>query len=287
MILLLLSALAWAGDFATQADSHLRWKGYVENQMGVMVLPHRPAGDVWTDLPFFDTNKVRLDLRAKPLPGFTANVNAIARLYHGTTTFHLNQMLPEKFHEDLALIATVAPEYTTYTFENDFTLNDVYLTAQEGRFRLRVGKQPIRFGSGYVWNPTDPFTVIDMLDPTYEKVGVNAVRAQVYLPSEGLLEAYVLPGENLAEVTLEDTGVALRGRVAVGQWVFAATYAGFQDTAGIDQMTMSMVETRRHLAGAEVTGELAGVGLWAEGAYNRMTTPNGGWDDLLMLGEEE
>ncbi len=292
MIGLLLCGVVQAADFTTQADtSHLRWKGYVESQVGTMVLPHRPPRDDWKDLPLLNTNKARLDLRAKPVPGFSANVNAIARLYSGTTTFHLDQMLPEKFEEDLALLALFAPEYAVYSFENDFTLNDVYFTATEGAFRLRVGKQPMRFGSGYVWNPTDPFTTIDMLDPTYEKAGVNAVKAQVNLPSEGLLEAYVLPGESLTEVTIEDTGLAFRGRIAAGQWVFAATYAGFEDVAGIDPTALTMedavVETRRHMAGAEVTGEVAGVGLWAEGAYNRMARPRGGWNNLSLIGEEE
>ena len=78
MIPLLLCVAGWSGDFETKADSHLRWKGYVENQLGVMVLPHRPSDAEWTDLPLFDTNKARLDLRAKPRPGFTANINAIA-----------------------------------------------------------------------------------------------------------------------------------------------------------------------------------------------------------------
>ncbi|MBT3223785.1 MAG: hypothetical protein HN348_32350, partial [Proteobacteria bacterium] len=287
MITLLLAGLVQAGDFTTQADKHLRWKGYVETQLGTMVLPHRPEDD---KLPFFNTNKVRLDLRAKPLPGFTANVNTIARLYQGTKTFQLDEMLPQKFHDDLALLAAFAPEYASYTFENEIYLNDLYLTAQEGSFRIRVGRQPIRFGSGYVWNPTDPFTTIDMLDPTYEKVGVNAVRAQVNLPFEGLLEAYVLPGENLTKVTMEHTGLAFRGRIAAGQWVFAATYAGFQDTAGFNptatSMEESVVETRRHLGGLEVTGEILGVGLWAEGAYNSMAIPEGGWRSVTPIGEE-
>jgi len=291
MIPLLLVVGAQAADFTVDTGSHLRWKGYVENQLGVMMLPHRPEDAVWKDLPFFDTNKARLDLRAKPAPGFSANINAIARLYHGTTSFDLREMLPEKFHEDLDLYAAFAPEYVTYSFENDFSLNDAYITAGEGAFRLRVGKQPMRFGSGYVWNPTDPFTVIDMLDPTYEKVGVNAVRAQIYLPHEGLLEAYALPGENLAAIALEDTGLAFRGRIAAGQWVFAASYSGFVDLAGIDETAMSMEEalayTRRHLAGVEVTGEVAGVGLWAEGAYNRMAKPEDGWKGLTTLGDDE
>jgi len=285
--LLLLGSTASAGDFATTTASHLRWKGYVENQLGILALPHRPDEAEWTDLPFMDTNKVRLDLRAKPTAGFSANVNAIARLYHGTTTFQLAEMFPERFHDDLALIALVAPEYASWTFDDSFMLNDAYLTAQEGAFRLRVGKQPIRFGSGYLWNPTDPFTVIDMLDPTYEKVGVNAIRAQVNLPYEGLVEAYVLPGETLADVTLEDTGFAFRGRIAAGQWVFAATYAGFMDSVGVDEMTMFPVETRRHLGGLEVTGEVAGVGLWAEGAYNRLAKPEGGWAGVTRLGDDE
>jgi hypothetical protein len=273
-----------AEDFSLSgwSEDHLTWSGYYENQFTFQGLP---GTETPSDLDFLDYNKVRLELSARPTPGFSANVNLVVRTYHGTTTYDLADYLPDDFDDELALLATFDPTLTTFQLQDEIFLNDAYLTAGRGDIRWRIGKQQIRFGSGYLWNPTDPFTVIDLLDPSYEKLGVTAAKVQVFMPNEGLLEAYAVPKSNLADFTLGDTGLAFRARKAAGQWVFAASYAGFVDLAGLDITSFDpQVYTRRHLLGLEVTGEVGGVGVWAEGAYNRMDAD---WDDLEPIGKAD
>ncbi len=254
-------------DF-TLEERPLRWGGYYENQLALVLLPGQDLEA--EDLLVMDYDKLLLELSARPAPGFSAHANLVFRVFHGTKTLRVADFVPERFESDLALLAFAAPELTQVTLANEVLLKDAYATGSYGPLRVRLGKQPLRFGSGYLWNPTDPFTSVDMLDPSYEKEGVTALRAQVYLPREILLEGYVLPDVGLDPLYVDKTGVALRARYAPGLWVLAATYVGFEDLAGLDLDATTtdgaFVMARRHLLGGEVTGEVAGIGLWAEAA---------------------
>jgi hypothetical protein len=236
-----------------------------------------------------DTNKLRVDLSVKPLPGFSADADVVIRTFHGSTTYHLADILPERFGRDIAELEAIDPSLAEYRMDSDIFLDNAYLTAEFWRLRLRVGKQQIRFGSGYLWNPTDPFNKKDLLDPTYEKVGVTCLRLQLFLPGEGLLEAYALPGPDLDDFHLEDAALAFRARVAVERWVFATTYATFNDVAGVDMWVSDpadlLVRSRRHMLGFEFTGELGGMGVWGEVAFNVME--RGSWDRLLAIGRPD
>jgi hypothetical protein len=265
----------WIGD-------HLTWSGYYENQLMIFALPrHTSDPDGW-GVDLMDYNKVRLDLAATPIPGFSANADVVIRTYHGTSKYVLKDMLPPKFDAELDALALVDPSMVIYRLENEVYLDNAYLTANFWRLRLRVGKQQLRFGSGYMWNPTDPFNKIDMLDPSYEKVGVTAARLELFLPHEGLIELFAVPRSMLDDFHLEDTGLAFRGRIAFDRWVIAVVYAYYRDIAGYDVNTIEPVEGRRHLIGLEVTGEIGGVGLWAEAAYNMMARED--WDRLFDVG---
>ncbi len=291
---LLLILAAHAGeDFSVNLaeEQTVRFSGYVENQAVLMALPEREGDEdeEGSGLDLMDYNKLRLQIEAKPASGFSANANLVARTFHGTTSIALADVLPEKFADDIAMLAAWDPSYASYTMEDEIFLNDAYFTAREGNFKLRMGKQPFRFGSGYFWNPTDPFTVKDMLDPSYEKEGVTAARFSYALPLQGLLEAWALPRQTWGEFEVEDSAFAARARVAPGQWAITASYANYRDLAGLDMTAMDMegfmVQGRRQLIGLDVNGEIAGVGLWVEAAYNLMDVDD--WDALDKIAEEQ
>lgn len=268
------SITQWARD-------HIDFGGYYENQLAIFALPRHVSDPGGLGVELMDYNKLRVDLSVRPLPGFRADADVVIRTFHGTTTYHLADMLPKKFEDEIAAMELLDPSLTVYRFESDIYLDNAYLTAHVGSVRLRVGKQQIRFGSGYMWNPTDPFNVKDLLDPSYEKVGVTCLRLQVFLPNEGLLEFYALPGPDLDDFHLEDTALAFRARVAVGRWVLASTYVYFKDLAVIGS-DGSMSRSGRHMLGFEVTGEIGGMGVWGEAAYNMMDRR--GWEGLARIG---
>jgi len=271
----------------TFLNETLRWRGYYENQLSIYRLPRNEHADPdgWP-VDMMDYNKAKLGIRFKPTRGFMVQVDLVARSFHGQSTFHLADMLPERFEGTLLALEAWDPSAVLFTLENEIYLENAFLSAQAGRFRVRVGKQPIRFGSGYLWNPSDPFNVIDMLDPSYEKQGVTALRLQLHLPHEFLLEAYALPDPFGTDVKFEDSAVAARARAAFGQFMLAAHWATMMDVAGVDLTTMDPDEftlrSRRHLVGMEFVGEIGGVGFWLEGAYNHM--PRDDWSDIEAIG---
>lgn len=278
-------------DFALSdwIRDHLDIGGYYENQLAIFALPRHTADPDGWGMDLMDVNKLRVDLSARPLPGFSADADVILRTFHGTTKYHLADMLPGKFGAEIAMMEAVDPSSVVYRLENEIYVDNAYLTASVRNVRLRVGKQQIRFGSGYLWNPTDPFNVKDLLDPSYEKVGVTCLRLQIFLPNEGLIEAYALPWPDLDDFHLEDTALALRARTAVGRWVFATTYVFFQDLAGVDALAMDPdrfeVHSPRHMLGFEVTGEIGGMGLWGEAAFNMMRRRS--WEGLERIGRPD
>lgn len=255
-------------DFSLLGGDYLSFKGYFENQLGVFKVPRKRTAPESSGWEVMDYNRLRVDLSARPVRGFKVDTNVIARTFHGTTRFDLRDMLPRKFDGDLDLLVSVDPSLVQFELGNEIFVDNAYFTADAGSFRLRVGKQQMRFGSGYSWNPTDPFNAKDLLDPTYEVTGITAVRMQLFLPHEGLLEAYVLPYKRLEEFHAEDMSAALRARVALDRWVAAATYAYFPDLVGIDRTTAMPLDARRSLFGLELTGEIGGIGVWGEGAFN-------------------
>ncbi|MBW2263663.1 MAG: hypothetical protein JRG91_17000, partial [Deltaproteobacteria bacterium] len=134
----------WIGD-------HLSFGGYYENQFSIFALPRHTADPGGWSVDVMDVNKLRLDLQARPLEGFSADADVVLRSFHGTTKFHLVDMLPRKFEADIAIIEAIDPSLVIYRLENEIYLDNAYLTAHVRSVRLRVGKQQIRFGSGYLW----------------------------------------------------------------------------------------------------------------------------------------
>lgn len=257
-----------AEDFSLLDSQAIRWSGYFENQASLFRLPRERTAPDSSGFAVMDYNRLRLDLSARPVRGFRMDADVIARTFHGTTRYDLRDMMAPKFDTELDVLATLDPSWVQINLTDEIFIDNAFFTADAGPFRLRVGKQQIRFGSGYLWNPTDPFNTKDLLDPTYELTGITAARLQLFLPSEGVLEAYGLPRGRLEGFHAEDMAAVLRARVALDRWVAGVTYVYFQDIVGIDRTTVEQLDARRSLFGVEVTGEIAGVGVWGEGAFN-------------------
>ena len=73
-------------------------------------------------------------------------------------------------------------------------LDNIYIRANFKNFDLTVGKQQISLGTGYAWNPIDIFNFKQLLDPTYEQTGVNAIRAEIPIGSRSNIDLLLSPG---------------------------------------------------------------------------------------------
>ena len=72
-------------------------------------------------------------------------------------------------------------------------LDNIYLRTSFQRFDFTIGKQPISLGTGYAWNPLDIFNRKDLIDPTYEQAGINALRMEIPVMDGGTLDIIIEP----------------------------------------------------------------------------------------------
>jgi hypothetical protein len=163
--------------------------------------------------------------------------------------------------------------YYVLPFSNRTFLDNAYIKIAFKPFDLTVGKQQISLGTGYVWNPTDVFNVKDYLDPTYEQPGHNAIRLDIPLGTSYTLTTLFSPDENW-----EDSAkmIQLKGRISRFDYSFIAIEKAwrFHDYTQFDAGSMNFLELpeKRQLLGVSTAGELLGLGVWAEYAYNKMET---------------
>ena len=141
-----------------------------------------------------------------------------------------------------------------------------------------VGKQQISLGTGYFSNPTDVFNVKDALDPTYEQPGHNAVRMDLFLGPRLSVMALYSP----LEMDWQNSGKLMRIKAGLGHFDFSVTGYEMQHTS-TDFHTFEITQQRRRLFGIDFVGELLGLGVWVEGAYNFMKQDDDFYEFILGI----
>jgi hypothetical protein len=146
-------------------------------------------------------------------------------------------------------------------------LDNAFISWDIGSARIRAGKQQLSWGPAYSFNPTDLFHRKNILDPTYEKEGVTALRFDYTWGVGGRLATIVAPQDGL-----DATGYALRLGTHISSigYDVAVTLHQVSDSTGLNAVTLFPVTQRRRAAGLEFSGELLGLGVWMEGNYNSM-----------------
>ena len=214
------------------------------------------------------SNKLRVDFKWGPLQNVTFAANFDFITYHGKTRWDILDFLPSEVTAD---IPEELRSIYVFPFSDRIFLDNAYLKLAFKAFDLTVGKQQISLGTGYVWNPIDVFNIKDPLDPTYEQPGHNAVRVDVPVGTSSTVTALYSPDE---EWRSSAKMLQIKGRIS--RFDFAVigiekTWR-FTDYTQFDFMQMSFVALpeRRRLLGVSAVGEIIGVGVWAEYAYNWM-----------------
>ncbi|MFO7818778.1 MAG: hypothetical protein R6V17_00940 [Halanaerobacter sp.] len=82
-----------------------------------------------------------------------------------------------------------------YNGEEDIEINRGYLDYYTKRADFKIGKQMIKWGTGYRIKPNDVFNPNDMtgLKPFFDRLAINAVKANYYLPNRSELAFVVTP----------------------------------------------------------------------------------------------
>jgi len=214
------------------------------------------------------SNKLRLDLKAELSDkiSFAANFNFLT--YHGKTQWDILALLPEHISSK---VAPGTEPFYILPFSDRYYLDNAYLKLTFKHFDITLGKQQISLGTGYVWNPTDIFNIKDYLDPSYEQPGHNAVRIDVILG-----KAYTLTLLYGPEETWKNSAklIQFKGKIWHFDYAFTAIEKNwvFHDYSRFDVNVMNFAELpgKRQVLGFSTAGELLGVGVWAEYAYNWM-----------------
>ncbi len=214
------------------------------------------------------SNKLRVDLKSSLSEKvmFAANFDYIT--YHGQTSWNILDFLPSwvVFEVPFGM-----EDFYVLPFENRHFLDNAYIKLSFKSFDMTLGKQQISLGTGYVWNPIDVFNVKEIFDPTYEQPGHNALRLDVPLGSLYTFTALFSPEDNWKNSAKL---VQLKGRLSHFDFSLTAIEKiwRYHDYTQFDPVNMTFLEMpeKRQLLGASTAGELFGLGVWAEYAYNWM-----------------
>ncbi len=214
------------------------------------------------------SNKLRIDLEANAWDKvtFTANFDFIT--YHGKTTWNILDYLPEDI---TAIIPPQFRDFYAFPFENRIFLDNAYLKFALKHFDITVGRQQISLGSAYVWNPTDMFNTKDVLDPTYEQPGHNAIRVDIPMGSRaGMTALYGVEDDWKGSSKL----FQFKGGISRFDFILMAAEKmwTFHDYTGFDSITSYFLGNpeKRQMLGGSLAGDLFGMGIWAEYAFSNM-----------------
>ncbi len=205
------------------------------------------------------TNKVRVDLASRTqYVEFGADL--VHLLYTGKKEWSILDFVPE------TIASSVEPQIRPFfqiSYRDTFFLDNAYARFLLGRFALTVGKQQMSLGTGYFANPTDLFNVKELSDPTYEQTGHSGGRVDVQFASRMSFMAIYSPVSD----KWSSSGKLVRLKAGFGRFDFSIV-GHLLEYRSTDFYTLTSLLQSRTLLGADFVGELAGFGVWGEGAYN-------------------
>ncbi len=238
----------------------LEFSGYYENQLTVQELQ---------DETFFqDYNKLRLDLSAEVSENVSFNGDYVYQTFHGETEFNAFDFIPDSvidaYVDEMGIPEdSLRPDFG-FEYEDENFLDNAYVTIYLQTVTVRVGKQQLPWGSGYTWNPTDIFNAKNILDPTYEKPGVEAYKLEVPFGEEGMLTGILSPGDDW-----ETSTKAVKIKQHFLGFDFSVSFVE-KEQDEFDYFSFTESLERRRLYGGDFSGEILGLGFWGEGGYNQI-----------------
>ncbi|MEA3499556.1 MAG: hypothetical protein U9R41_00825, partial [Candidatus Marinimicrobia bacterium] len=165
--------------------------GYFESEGDYMMFEN--------DDYYFGYNKLRLDFMGISGDKVEVGADIIYKNFNGKTTWNLMNFIPEKYRPIINPLSSYLPDrmlYLPIEMLDTLFLDNVYLQLEMKRFRVILGRQQISSGVGYAWNPTDIFNKKDIMDPTYEQTGVDAITIEVPVGLGGNFTGILQPKDN-------------------------------------------------------------------------------------------
>ncbi|MEW5799221.1 MAG: hypothetical protein AB1728_09465 [Bacteroidota bacterium] len=131
-------------------------------------------------------------------------------------------------------------------------LDRFYLDATYEKFQLTLGRQRIAWGTALVWNPTDLFNPLSILDFDYEeRPGVDAIHAQYFTSEVSKVEIAMKPGKAKSRSIVA-------GKILLNQWNY-------------DFHILGGMHGNNPFFGVEWAGDIAGAGFRGEIASKKIS----------------
>lgn len=226
------------------------------------------------------SNKLRVDLEKElsDRVSIAANFNYIT--YHGKTSWNIVDYLPDNIVAPLSnqhknymkfqfgdMVQSVGPMFVHRP--ERFYLDNAYIKLGFKYADITTGRQQISLGTGYTWNPTDLFNTKDILDPTYEQSGHNAIKVEVPVKNNSTFTVLYSPGEEW-----QDSARMLKYKWNMGRFDFSAITI-WRDWTFNDYISFQQSSFSREMYGGDIVGELLGLGVWSEFGFNKMALKKG------------
>jgi hypothetical protein len=191
----------------------------------------------------------RLNTRWYPSQNFTAALELRMRAFYGESVEKIpgySELIKSKrSFVNLDWMAWKSSSSLGY-FEIDRLFIDWHLN----EFQLTAGRQRIAWGTSWVWNPTDIFNPLSVLDFDYEELpATDAVRLQYYTGAVSKIEIAYQPAKDS------------RNQIIAGLWNINKWNYDFNFIAG--------VRFNRWLAGLSWAGDILDAGFRGEILVNQ------------------
>lgn len=206
----------------------------------------------WTIL---DLNNLVFSAEGKLGAESFVHADAEATLPFGAVNGNLLDYIPDTFSR---MVPDSLRDAYGYRLEPSVRISNAYISMTWNKLTVRLGKQPLAWGTGYVWNPTEIISPKLAYDPSYRRDGENALKVAYSWRYGGGVELVgVLRGDidSITAIARIKENLAGFDISAVGAWLWDST------------LTPGTVQSRV-LAGGQFKGDIAGIGVWAEGGYN-------------------
>ncbi len=251
------------------------WFGYYETNLDGFGVANRSFATGY--------HKLRLDAEASPSDNVTIGANLIVQKYFGETVYNLADFVPASLFINTFGGAIDFP----FPLPDSSYLDNMYARISFRTWDLTLGKQQLSFGPGYVWNPTDIFNFKQLLDPTYEQAGVSAIRLAWQARNWLRIDAVTQPKDTWLNSTkyLQIKANTPFGDITLnaGQYLWTRTWIKPNYRVPLFPMTPFFIinsTDHRTMLGGSFNGEIAGMGLWIEGAHNLFKADSLNFDEI-------
>ena len=195
---------------------------------------------------------LRLNTKYYATQNLTAGLELRFRTFYGESTYKIPN------YRELIQTARDFVELDFFLWETKYSIgylevDRLYLDFVKDDFQVTVGRQRISWGTCWVWNPTDLFNPLEVLDFDYEeRPATDAIRVQYYTGPVTKIEVSYKPANDPADQILA-------GLFSLNKWDYDFNFIGG-------------MKYKRWLAGFSWAGDIYGAGFRGEVLFSQ--SPN-------------